>query len=47
MVAHIIDALDRRNGATAGLWGYEDVLRALIETHRRMWAAGIILEATP
>ena len=41
------DALDRRNGATAGLWGYEDVLRALIETHRRMWAAGIIQEATP
>ena len=43
------DALDRRNAATAGLWGWEDLLRALIETQRRMWAAGLITEgkATP
>lgn len=36
------DAIDRRNAATAGLWGFEDLLRALIETQRRMWAAGLI-----
>lgn len=36
------DALDRRNAATSGLWGFEDVLRALMETHDRLLAAGII-----
>lgn len=38
------DALDRRDAATAGLWGFEDVLRAWFETQRRMWAAGLITE---
>ncbi len=36
------DALDRRNASTAGLWGFEDVLRALMETHARLLAAGLI-----
>ena len=34
--------LDRRDGATAGLWGFEDLLRALIETHRRLVAKGLL-----
>lgn len=38
------DAIDRRNGETAGLWGWEDLFRAHIETQRRMWAAGLIME---
>ena len=38
------DAMDRRDAATAGLVGHEDMLRALIETQRRMWAAGLIRE---
>ena len=38
------DAIDRRNAATAGLWGWEDLLRAMIETQRRMWASGLIVE---
>lgn len=36
------DALDRRNAMTAGLWGFEDVLRALLETHRRLDAKGLL-----
>lgn len=36
------DALDRRNAATAGLWGFEDVLRALGETLLRQEAQGRI-----
>lgn len=36
------DALDRRDGATAGLWGFEDLLRALLETHRRLVAKGLL-----
>ena len=40
------DAIDRRNAATSGLWGFEDLLRALIETQRRLWAAGLIQEGT-
>ena len=36
------DALDRSDGATAGLWGFEDVLRALMETHRRLHAKGLL-----
>lgn len=38
------DAIDRRNGQTAGMWGWEDLFRAHIETQRRMWAAGLIVE---
>lgn len=38
------NAIDGRNGETSGLWGFEDLLRALIETQRRMWAAGLITE---
>lgn len=34
------DALDRRD--TSGLWGYEDVLRALMETHRRLATKGLL-----
>lgn len=41
------DAIDRRNAATSGLWGFEDLLRALIETQRRLWAAGLIQEGKP
>lgn len=41
------DALDRRDAATSGLWGFEDLLRALIETQRRLWAAGLIQEGKP
>ena len=36
------DALDRRNALTSGLWGFEDVLRALGETLLRQIAAGNI-----
>lgn len=36
------DALDRRNAATSGLWGFEDVLRALGETLMRQKALGNI-----
>lgn len=36
------DALDRRNATTAGLWGFEDVLRALGETLLRQEAHGQI-----
>lgn len=36
------DALDRRNSMTAGLWGFEDVLRALMETHDRLAAKGLL-----
>lgn len=36
------DALDRRNAATAGLWGFEDVLRAMMETQARLLNAGLI-----
>lgn len=43
------DAIDRRDGATAGLWGWEDLHRAHIETLGRMFAAGLLRvgEATP
>lgn len=34
------DAIDRRGGETEGLWGYEDLLRALIETLRIQFAEG-------
>jgi len=34
------DAIDRRGAATEGLWGYEDLLRALIETLRIQFAEG-------
>ena len=34
------DAIDRRGGATEGLWGYEDLLRAMIETLRIQFAEG-------
>ena len=34
------DAADRRDWATAGLVGYEDILRALIETLRVQFHAG-------
>lgn len=36
------DALDRRNATTSGLWGFEDVLRALGETLLRQKALGNI-----
>lgn len=36
------DALDRRDALTAGLIGFEDVLRAMIETQTRMYAAGLL-----
>lgn len=38
------DAIDRRNGEMAGLFGWEDLMRAWFETQRRMWAAGLIVE---
>lgn len=34
------DAIDRRGGETAGLYGHEDLLRALIETLRIHFADG-------
>ena len=34
------DALDRRDAMTAGIWGCEDVLRALGETQIRQHKAG-------
>lgn len=34
--------LDSRNWMTSGLIGFEDILRALIETQSRMIAAGLI-----
>lgn len=36
------DAIDRRDGKTAGLWGFEDLLRALLETQRRLVAKGLL-----
>lgn len=44
------NAIDRRDRMTAGEVGFEDILRALIETQSRMIAAGLIHvagEATP
>ena len=35
------DALDRRNSMTAGLWGFEEILRALRETLKIQFADGI------
>lgn len=37
------DAMDRRDAATAGLIGFEDLLRAMIETQARMYAAGLLM----
>ena len=37
------DAMDRRDAATAGLIGFEDILRAMIETQARMYAAGLLM----
>jgi len=34
------DAIDRRGGETAGLYGHEDLLRAMIETLRIQFAEG-------
>lgn len=34
------DAIDRRGGETAGLYGHEDILRALIQTLRIQFAEG-------
>jgi len=36
------DAIDRRNGSTAGLWGFEDLLRALLITQSRLIAKGLM-----
>lgn len=36
------DTLDRRDMMTAGQCGTEDVLRALMETHRRLAAKGLL-----
>lgn len=41
------DALDRRNATTSGLWGFEDVLRALGETLLRQKAQGNIVVGGP
>lgn len=40
------DALDRRDGATAGLWGYEDVLRALRLTLKQQFKDGVFSTGT-
>lgn len=40
------DALDRRNGDTAGIWGYEDVLIALHRTLKIQFADGIFTPAS-
>lgn len=37
------DALDRRNGETSGLWGYEDILRALGATQIQMHRDGVLM----
>lgn len=36
------DALDRRDMMTAGQCGMEDILRALLETHRRLAAKALL-----
>lgn len=36
------DALDKRDMMTAGQCGFEDVLRALMETHRRLAGKGLL-----
>lgn len=36
------DALDRRDMMTAGQCGMEDILRGLMETHRRLAAKGLL-----
>ena len=40
------DAIDRRNGATSGLWGYEEVLIALHRTLKQQFADGIWIAGT-
>ena len=37
------DALDRRNAMTAGLWGYEDIARALIWTLKTQFADRVFI----
>lgn len=39
------DALDRRNSMTAGLWGFEDLIRALHRTLKTQFADGVFAPA--
>lgn len=36
------DAIDRRSDAECALWGFEDLLRALGETQRKLSAKGLL-----
>lgn len=40
------DALDRRDSMTAGLWGFEDVLRALRLTLKQQFRDGVFTPGT-
>lgn len=35
-------AIDRRGSQYEGTWGFEDLLRALMLTHRRLYAKGLL-----
>ena len=39
----LVALMDRRDAATAGLIGFEDILRAMIETQARMYAARLLM----